>query len=78
MTLEMRRQVEPHDGVRRNVRSLVFKSSMHVKCRVVLRPDRVPEPLDRVELLPLGVLGLVDLHQDVLAHYVGAATKDDH
>lgn len=68
MTFEVRSQIEPHDGVRRDVWSLVLESSMHVKGLLVLRPDRVSESLDRVDLRPFGVLGLVDFHQDVLAH----------
>lgn len=52
ITFEVGGQIEPHDRVGRNVRSLIFKSSVHVKRLVVLGPNGVSEPLDRVEFLP--------------------------
>ena len=52
ITFEVGGQIEPHDRVGRYIWSFIFKSSVHVKRLVVLRPNGVSEPLDRVEFLP--------------------------
>ena len=50
---------------------------MHEDGRVN-RPDRVSEPLQAVELMPLARLGLVDLELHVLPYGISAATYHDH
>jgi len=78
VALDVRNQIELDDRVGRDVRRLILEAAMHVDMLEVLRPDRVSESLDRVELLPFRVFSLVDLHEHILAHSVGSASEDDH
>lgn len=78
IALNVRQQVQLHDGISRYVGRLVLEAAMHVDRMVVYSPDGVTEALDRAELLPFGVLRLIYFHMHALTDLVGSAAKDDH
>ena len=65
------------DGVDWDVRSFVLETTVNVKRRVEA-PDGVSEPLDCLELVPLGGLSVVDFEGDVFTDLVGSSTDDEH
>ena len=52
MASDVSNEIELHDGVGRDVWSLVLETTVHVDGVVVMRPNGVSESLNRVELLP--------------------------
>ena len=52
MASDVSNEIELHDGVGRDVWSLVLETTVHIDGMVVVRPNGVSESLNRVELLP--------------------------
>ena len=71
-------QVQLHNRVGRNVRSLVLETTVHVDGMVVMSPDRMSESLNRVELLPFRVFSLVNFHEHILTNGISSSAKNNH
>jgi len=78
ISLDMGNQVQLHDGVGWNIWGLVFKSSVHVNGLVVIGPNGVSESLDGIELLPFGILSLIDLHKNIFSDSISSSSKNNH
>lgn len=78
MTLEMLDQIEFNDGVRRDIWSLIFKTSVHVNGPMIMGPNGVAETLNRAQFFPFWIFSLVYLHGYIFAHRVCSTSENNH
>ena len=70
-------RVDLGDGVDRDVWRHVLEAAVN-KHVLVYCPYSVPEALDRLELVPLGGLCVVDLKSNVLSNLISPSSEDHH
>ena len=77
MPLEQLLGINFTDLAQRNIRNLVFKTTVNVHV-VIVCPAGMSEALDRVELVPLARLGVVDFKRYNFSNLVSSSSNDHH
>lgn len=78
MTLEMLDQIEFNDGVRRDIWSLIFKTSVHVNGPMIMGPNSVAETLNRAQFFPLWIFSLINFHLNIFTCGISPSTENQH